>query len=256
MRPGMSAEEVMGELVKHRALLMAAEASGIMDNPALKRDLENRVISEWLETAFRRERDALTVTEAEIRAAYEEKTESLVKHPAQARFAILYQKGRNVAELSEALAEAVAVFESDPAAATNNQRLPGFGKIAADYSEDVNSRYKGGDIGWVGEGSASRLPDDVLAAGWALAAGEMTAPMAAGDGVYIIMKTDDRPLAQVTFNEAAPGLRRRLLLAKQAEFEAQFMAGVTGSVQVIRIAPPKETRVPHPEDKPPRNPFK
>ena len=258
MRPGKSAEEVMGELIKHRALYSAAEASGVMESPVLKRDLENRVISEWLETAFRRERDAMTVTEAEIRAAYEEKTESLVKHPAQARFAILYQKGRNVAELTETLSEAVAAFKDDTATATNNQRLPGFGKVAAEYSEDTVSRYKGGDIGWVGEGNASRIPDEVLAAGNALGVGDLSEPMAAGDGVYVIMKTDDRPLARVSFNEAAPGLRRRLLLAKQSEFEAQFMATVTGGVAIVRKAAPKETRDQRPEtsqEQPPRNPF-
>ena len=236
MRPGKTGEEVLNELIKHHALYLAATAAGVLDNPALKRELENRVITEWLETAFKRERDALTVTAAEILAAYEDTSNSLVKRPAQARFAILYQKGRNTAELLDALNDAIALFEADRAGATNNQRLPGFGKIAQDFSEDVNSRFKGGDMGWIGEGTGSRLPDEVLAAGWQLAVDEIAPPFAAGDGVYAIMKMDERALARVSLEEATPGLRRRLLLAKQTEFDARFMAGVTNGVSVKRFA--------------------
>ena len=256
LRPNMSAEEVLDELIKRKALLLRAEASGIAESPALKRDLENRLIGEWLAGAYRAPRENLAVTEDELRAAYEERREKLYSFPSQARFAILYQKGRNTEELLGALNEAVALFEADRETATNNGRLPGFGKIAADTSEDTISRFKGGDIGWLGEGSTvSRVPAEVLAAGWALDAGEVAPPMAAGDGVYAIMKISGRDAAQMSYNDAAPTLRARVMAEKQAAFDTRFNGDLTNTLSIVRKAAPVATPRPQKTDAPPFGGF-
>ena len=256
LRPGMSPDEILHELIKRQALILRAEESGIAETPALKRDLENRLISEWLAGSYRAPREGLSVTEDELRAAYEDRREKIYTTPSQARFAILYQKGRNTDELTDALNDAIALFEADRDAATNNSRLPGFGKIAADYSEDTISRFKGGDIGWLGEGtSVSRVPAEVLAEGWKLGAGEVAGPMVAGDGVYAILKISERDAAHMSYNDAAPTLRARVMAEKQAAFDIQFNNALTNSLSIVRKAAPVATPRAQKSDAPPFGGF-
>ncbi|MCL1919544.1 MAG: peptidyl-prolyl cis-trans isomerase [Kiritimatiellaeota bacterium] len=236
-RPNLSAEAVLSNLVERQVMLIRAEASGVADRPAFKRDMENKLISEWLATA--RDGDAAAdITEDELKAAYEARQGQMFTRPPLTRYAILYRKGRDIEELKGALAEAVARFRADRDAATNNGRLQGFGKIAADHSEDTVSRYKGGDIGWVGDDTASRVPAEVLAAGKALEVGAAAGPVVADGGVYVIMKTDERAVTQIDFKEAAPALRRRLIAEKKAEADARFRAGLMEGVAVVRKASP------------------
>jgi len=237
-RPSLSAEATLSNLVERQAMLIRAEASGAADTPAFRRDTENRLISQWLVDAYQKEREAITVTEEELGAAYETRREQLFIRPPLTRYAILYRKGRDLAELTGALEEAVARFEADRAAATNNGRLQGFGKIAADHSEDTISRYRGGDLSWVGDDTASRIPAEVLTAGKAQALHAVSKPMAAGDGVYVIMKTDERDATQLDFKEAAPALRKRLLAEKQTALESRFKKDLMGSVTVVHKASP------------------
>ncbi len=240
-RVGATADTILSNLVERQVMLIRAEESGIADSPAFKRETENRLISEWLATTFQKERDAVTVTEAELEAAYAQRKEQLFMRQPLTRFAVLYRKGRDIDELKTALGEAVALFETDREAATNNGRLLGFGKIAADYSEDTVSRYRGGDIGWVGDDAASRVPSEVLAAGKGLGVGEWTVPFAAGDGVWVVMKTAEREASQIAFKEASSALRRRLLAEKHASVEARFKDDLMRGVKLEHKARPAHT---------------
>ena len=87
LRPGMTPDEILHELIKRQALILRAEESGIAETPALKRDLENRLISEWLAGSYRAPREGLSVTEDELRAAYEDRREKIYTTPSQVRFA-------------------------------------------------------------------------------------------------------------------------------------------------------------------------
>ena len=234
LRPTMSSDEILNELITRKAMRIRAEASGIADTPALRRELEDRVIAEWLETTYKKELAAITITEDELRAAYENRRDKLVTNPAQTRFAILHRKGRNTAELTDALNDAVALFEADRDAATNNGRLPGFGKIASEHSEDTISRFRGGDIGWVGEGTLSRVPEEILAAGRALETGKISEPPVAGDGVYVVMKTEEREPSHLGYNESVTYLRSRLLSEKRAAIEARFKENLLDGLKVER----------------------
>jgi hypothetical protein len=254
-RPGMAAEAVLSNLVERQAMLIRAEASEVARSPEFRRNTEDRLIGEWLATTLRKDRDAVTVTEEELQAAYNARREQLFTRPPLARYAILYRKGRNTDELSAVLAEGLARFEADRNGATNNDRLQGFGKIAADYSEDTLTRYRGGDIGWVGEEASSRVPAAMLAMGKLLDVGAVAGPVAAGDGVYVILKTAERDATQIDFKEAAPALRRRLVSEKQAALETRFKEGLMGGVAVVRkadpVAPPPVKRT----DAPPAFPM-
>ena len=238
--PAASAKDLLNEMIEREAMLVKAENSGVSQSEAFRRDTESRLLSQWVASTLAKKRDGVKVTDEELKAAYEARKESALTSAALTRLAILYRKvsgriGDDVAHaLEKSLSEGVAAFEKDRAASTNNGRLPGFGKIAADYSEDTITRYRGGDLGWLNleQGEHPRVPKEVLAAGAALAQGAVSAPLRAGDGIYVVMKVGERMAKQLTFQEAVPTLRRRLLREKQHAVEAHFKAEVLGSVPV------------------------
>lgn len=239
-QPVASSKELLSEMIEREAMLVRAEASGIAQSEAFRRDTESRLLSQWVASTLAKTRDGVTVTDEELKNAYETRKDSTLTSAALTRLAILYRKtsGRAgdeaAAALEKSLAEGVEAFEKDRAALTNNGRLAGFGKIAADYSEDTVTRYRGGDLGWlnVDQGEHPRLPKEVLAVGAALEQGKVSGPIRAGDGIYVVMKTGERAAKQMTYQEAVPMLRRRLLREKQRAVEAQFKADVLGSVPV------------------------
>lgn len=235
-----TAKALLDEMIEREAMLIKAEASGIAQSAEFRRDAESRLLSQWVASTLAKERDGVTVTEEELKQAYEVRKNSTFTAAALTRLAILYRKasGRTgdnaVPALEKSLAEGVAAFEKDRAAATNQGRLPGFGKIAADYSEDTITRYRGGDLGWLNldQGDHPRVPKEVLAAGAALAQGHVSAPVRAGDGVYVVMKDGERAAKQMSFQESVPLLRRRLLREKQHAVEERFKVDVLSSVPV------------------------
>ena len=239
-QPVASAKALLDEMIEREAMLVKAESSGIAQSEAFRRDSESRLLSQWVAATLAKTRDNVKVTDDELKKAYEERKDSTLTAAALTRLAILYRKvssraGEEAAQaLEKSLSEGVAAFEKDRAAATNNGRLPGFGKISADYSEDTVTRYRGGDLGWLNleQGEHPRVPQEVLAAGAALAEGQVSAPIRAGDGVYVVMKAGERAAKQMSFQEAVPLMRRRLLREKQRAVEAQFKAELLGSVPV------------------------
>jgi parvulin-like peptidyl-prolyl isomerase len=236
----LDAEDILRQMIEREAMLAKAEKSKIAESPAFRRETENRLISQWLTETLSRDRDAVSVTDEELAAAYEARKDTLFRQGAQYRFAVLYRKGRKADELVGALEQAVAAFEKDRGSATQGGRLTGFGAIAAGGSEDVVSRYRGGDLGWfdADKPDSSRIPQEVLSAGAKLEEGCVSAPMAAGDGVYVIMKSGVRDAKQIGFKEAAPALRRRLTSEKRSAVEAAFKSALLAEVKVERKAKP------------------
>jgi len=246
-------EAVLQHLIEREAMLIKAEKAGIADSPEFRQETENRLIAQWLSGAFNKEREALSVSDQELEAAFEARKESLFRQGAQNRYAILYRKGRNVEELKAALAEAVAAFLKDRDGATQKGRLAGFGTVSANHSEDTISRYRGGDLGWFDaeKPEFSRIPSEVLKAGAAQPEGGISDPLVAGDGVYVIMKCGAREPQQIAFKEAAPALRRKLLSEKRSALEASFKTGLLAGIPVERKAKPAFNAAPEKPLQPP-----
>ena len=105
--------------------------------------------------------------------------------------------------------------------------------MAADASEDTVSRYRGGDIGWQEPGQEKyRWPKPVMEAAFALKKGETSDVIDFEDGLYVVMKSDERPSFVTPFEEAKVTMRRRMIRDKQAAVEAQFRSNLTSGVQI------------------------
>lgn len=238
-RPLGDAQTVLGELIEREAMLQEAVRDPRLQEPDVRRERENQLLAQWFDRTLQEEKRNVTVTDDELRAAYHAHPEAHAS-PALMRLAILYREVPSSSEnealktLSDALRSARQTYLDDPAAMTRNGRIPGFGAIAAEASEDTASRYRGGDLGWLDSTRGDyRWPSVVMETGFALPIGGVSDVVNTEEGLYVVMKQDERQARVTPFEEATLTLRRRLLLAKQEATEACFKSNVLSRTTIV-----------------------
>lgn len=258
-RPVGDAQSILQELIQRRIMLQEAAKSALLQDPAVQRELENRQLGQWLDRTLQVKRDAVRVTDEELRAHYDAQPEAHTR-PGMVRLAILYRRvnardpDQQAAALREELEKAKAAYLADPAKATQQGRIPGFGAVAAEYSEDTISRYRGGDLGWMETvGAEHHHPAAVIQAGLALERGAISEVFQAGEGLYVVMKMDERAAQVAPFEEVAPVLRRRFIRQRQEEIERTFVSNLLASARV-EVDAAKAARVEMPSPATPEPP--
>ncbi len=96
-----------------------------------------------------------------------------------------------------------------------------FAKVAAEASDDRNTRAHGGDLGVVAEGLVEKPFAD---AALALAAGTVSAPVRTRAGWHLIRVDEVFPVKKVPLDAARPVIARELLVKDRAEALAQARA--------------------------------
>ncbi len=99
-RPLEQPEDILQDLVERQAMLDQAEASGVLEDPQVKREVDNKRLGQWLDRSLQVERDAVRVSDDELLAHYETEQNSFTR-PEMVRFAMLYRR-TNPADSEEA----------------------------------------------------------------------------------------------------------------------------------------------------------
>ncbi len=250
-RPVPDNAALLDEMVEYEALLQRARASGVAQDQQVERELNNLLISKYLERELVPRVEAVEVSDAEVRAEY---TNNLARYttPAKVRLAILFLKGGPLmsdekrAELNARMEEARRRALENPAPGGRGPAAQGFGALAIDYSDDHSSRFRGGDIGWLDAGNLNyRWPEEVLKTGDALKKGEMSPIITSGNGLYLVLKTDERPMHVTPFETVAGSLRHSVRLEKHRHLERMFheeaknLVGVTINGKALATVPPR-----------------
>ncbi len=82
-----------------------------------------------------------------------------------------------------------------------------FEALAKQYSEDLRSREKGGDLNWF---SRERLPEDFTGPVFALAPGQVSEPFQTALGWHIVEVLEREEERLLSYEEIAPDIRRHL----------------------------------------------
>lgn len=99
-----------------------------------------------------------------------------------------------------------------------------FAKVAAQVSEDANTKDHGGDLGFVSEGIA----DEAFAkAALALQKGQVSEPVRTPSGWHLIQAVEVVPARKVTLEAARPEIARELLVAERGAKLAHEKAEAT-----------------------------
>jgi parvulin-like peptidyl-prolyl isomerase len=218
-------QTLLDQMIDREAFLQQASASGLDSNPDVRRASEDILINKYKETQLEPKLTAAKVAPEEVRAAYDKDLQHYTV-PAKVKLAIVLiavESRANSNQVAEAESRANDAYKMAAVLPANTR---GFGNVAADFSDDQVTRYRGGDAGWFAADSVEdRWPSDVLAAGFALKnIGDQSDVLRSRDGFYLVKKLDARPSTAVPFEQVRGVIERRLLIARQQETEAVFRA--------------------------------
>ncbi len=227
-RPVPDKETLLREMMTQEALLQRARKAGLDQDFVTRRELNNLLISKLWEQEAAARASAITVTDAEVKAEYERNLARYTQAP-KVRLALLQVNGERLmsdakrTELRARMEDARRKALEQPASVAQGAAVGGFGALAVDYSEDVASRFRGGDIGWLEQGNPGyHWPATVLQAGYALPRGKISEVLEAGASFYVVMKTDERPATVTPLAQVESNLRQSLLQKKRLGLETAF----------------------------------
>lgn len=261
---------LLDEMIEFRALVQDAKARGYERDPkvqrAFARILANKMRTE-LETGAQSPPE---ITQEEIESSYRKREKEFVL-PAKIRAAMIFveapatftdeKRAERRARVEQARSQALEQIT------TINNKQAGLGALAAEYSYDQATKYRGGDLGYLLEGLTGRgvdaLEPAVLQACFALReVGQVSEIVQTPTGYYVLKLLERqpasvRPLSTVR-NEIISRLRQEKSEQIKKSFAAQVRAGKQIEVRSDRIANipvPEPRRVSNREsEKPPALP--
>lgn len=220
---------VLDDLIRHEALLQKARSAGVETDPQVRREVSNLLIGRMMEKELGPKLEKITVSDDEIKAAYERRKAAFTR-PAQVRLSVITQAfdpkatDARKAEASQRMEEARRRVLADPPRGRGPAQN-GFGSLAIDFSDDQAGRYRGGDIGWIDpQRLPTRWPREVLEAGLALPLGQVSGVMTSTNGAYLVTKTDSRDAVVSPLSDVEASIRQHLVSQKRQAMEAAYRA--------------------------------
>lgn len=227
-------QTLLEEMILRAALVERARTEGLENAPDVRRAREDVLIAKLKESDLQPKFDGVKVTPEEISATYQAEIARFTK-PAKTHLAIVFiaadskMQTNRLAEMAARAETARQLALALPA--TENA----FGKVAADFSDDQISRYRGGDAGWfTGDALlAERWPNQVINAGLALTNnGDLTDVLKTDEGFYLVKRMDARPAVITPLASVQAGIERRLLAAKRERAEEDFKSSLLTAARV------------------------
>jgi len=233
---------LLDDLVYRAALVKAAERTGLTSEPEVRLAVDQVISNRYVQSTLRDTQSALSVSDEEVARYYEEHADEYTV-PARKRVAMIRialpagASGEQWASAEKKLQEARVK------AAGLGSRVPHFGALATEYSDDDATRYRGGVLGWIAEGGGSRYAYDpkVLEAVRELdTAGALSPVLRGADGVYLVRLVESEPRQSRSLDQLASGIRQRLmqdrLRASEMRFRQDLMRQVGVEVREAALA--------------------
>lgn len=243
-------EALLEELVRTEALYLRALDAGLDRRPDIARQIRRFLAERYREENFPDAEEQPFVTDAELAAAYAAHRDRFTM-PAEIRLAVIRlgfparadeDRKAAVRERADAvLAEARATAASETS----------FSELARRHSEDQATRYRGGDAGWLAQGTTGDWPAEVLSAAWALETPGQFAPVVVtSNACHVVRLTGRRPPRLRPLEEAAEALRHELAVERRRAAEQEFHASLRAGLEVTvnrplleSVTPPASTAV-------------
>ncbi len=197
--------------------------------------LSERRVVDYLTVAPGELEEAVTVTQEQIQAYYDEHQEEFDREEQlKARHILLRTNDSRTVEQARAEIEAI---KARIAAGED------FAKLAGELSDDPGSKVKGGDLGFFGRGAMVKPFED---AAFAAELGDLVGPVESNFGVHLIQVQAKRPGGLQPLAEAEPAIRARLTsegTSQLAETKARELAssiadsaGDTSAIEALAAA--------------------
>ncbi|WP_411845981.1 peptidylprolyl isomerase [Roseibacillus persicicus] len=218
-RPGLSREKALQELIQEEAIAQAAVREKLDQDAETKASWRATLASRFLSQA----EATAQPNEEQLRESWATQKERW-KIPAQARVAAIRRRftGTEVESVRESLSLAAREFRELP----KDENRKGFGALAARFSDEPNTRYQGGTLGWVSSDSEHLLlPPQVTEAIFAEPEAGLLEPVVGEGEGWLILIEELKAESEHSFDEVRDQLEREWIsfnaqLTKEQQIEA------------------------------------
>ncbi|HZJ68312.1 MAG TPA: peptidyl-prolyl cis-trans isomerase [Kofleriaceae bacterium] len=214
-------KEFLDSLVRFEVLAKEAYRRGLDKDPEVVRTMKQVMIQRLMRDEFDAKITADTITDAEMKAFYDGNLAEYVK-PEEVRVSAIIVKNR-------AQAERVANEARGEAGKTNK----GFRDLVSRYSQDEDSKLRGGDLRYF-DASTKDVPAPVVKAALALInVGDVSAAVDAGNGTWYVLKQTGRRKAMTkAFDDAKPAIRNKLFRDKRMAAQRDFVENLRTTAKI------------------------
>lgn len=205
-------QQVLEQMIDRSAAAIKADALNLMEEPDFQRAYRTLAL-ETLLKRFETDWEAeLTVSETDIKEAYD-RDQARYTRPERIRIALIAFEFTDEREAQREQINAMAKQLRDTVVGDERDQL--FQALAVQHSMDRASRYRGGDVGFLQRGEASRWPETVVSAAFALEnAGDLSAPVAADNAFYLIKLVNRRDGFIEPLETVRSDIRQRLITTR------------------------------------------
>ncbi len=232
---GLAADKdrVLSELIDLEAAYAKAMASGFLDSPEIQRAIRVLVAERMKESHAGELQADPGIGEERARALYLANTNRFVR-PAAWNVAVIHVEVPRKATPDRKAAFMERARALRARVARECATMSHFGPVAAEVSADQSTRYRGGELGWqTMEQMKSRLDPEVATAALQLsAAGVLSEPVVASDGIYLLKLMGRRGPQLRPFDEVRAELDHELALRARGEREARWSRWVRDGLSV------------------------
>jgi peptidyl-prolyl cis-trans isomerase C len=224
-------KEFLDSLVRFEVLAKAAAKRGLDKDPEVVRTMKQVMIQKLMRDEFDAKITADSITDAEMKIYYDANLAEYVK-PEEVRASAIITKNR-------AQAGRVAVEARGDAGKTNK----GFRDLVNKYSQDEDSKLRGGDLRYF-DAASKDVPGPVIRAAFALLnTGDVSGVVDAGNGTwYVLKQTGRRKSMTKSFDDAKPAIRNKLFREKRLSAQKDFVDGLKRAA-TIEINEPNLAKV-------------
>lgn len=214
-------KEFLDSLIRFEVLAKEAARRGLDKDPEVVRTMKQVMIQRLMRDELDAKITADTVSDAEMKAYYDANLAEYVK-PEEVRVSAIIVKNR-------AQAERVANEARGEAGKTNK----GFRDLVARYSQDEDSKLRGGDLRYLDAGT-KEVPAPVVKAAFALPnTGDVSGVVDAGNGTWYVLKQTGRRRAMTkSFDDAKPAIRNKLFRDKRVAAQKDFVDSLEAAAKI------------------------
>jgi peptidyl-prolyl cis-trans isomerase C len=214
-------KEFLDSLIRFEVLAKEAYRRGLDKDPEVVRTMKQVMIQRLMRDELDTKITAETVTDAEMKAYYTANLADYVK-PEEVRISAVILKNR-------AQADRVALEARGEAGKTNK----GFRDLVNRYSQDEDSKLRGGDLRYF-DAATKDVPAPVVKAAFALInTGDVSIAIDAGNGTwYVLKQTGRRKSMTKSFDDAKPAIRNKMFRDKRLSAQKDFVDGLKTSARI------------------------
>jgi peptidyl-prolyl cis-trans isomerase C len=214
-------KEFLDSLVRFEVLAKEAYRRGLDKDPEVVRTMKQVMIQKLMRDEFDSTITADSVPEADMQAYYKANEAEYVK-PEEVRASAIILKNK-------AQADRVALEARGEAGKTNK----GFRDLVMKYSQDEDTKLRGGDLRYF-DASTKELPAPVVKAAFDLIqTGDVSQTVNAGNGTFYVLKQTGRRKAMTkSYEDAKPQIRNKLFRESRVKAQKDFVDNLKAKAKV------------------------